>query len=185
MWKEGQVNKTTWCELSWILCKWLYLLSFSGKVRLAGGFTRCDGRIEYFVEGQWETVCAEFWDRRAAIVVCRQLDCGRPHKLIQFGPGPEHTWTYRMYCYGFESTLNRCYKMPRKSCDNTAGIFCTGKKAHTNPILKKCKTLLKMSMKTKSSVLQISYTHIWFTIEPIKHNFINQMWNYWTMFSPN
>uniref|UniRef100_A0A3Q0SIR6 SRCR domain-containing protein n=1 Tax=Amphilophus citrinellus TaxID=61819 RepID=A0A3Q0SIR6_AMPCI len=56
------------------------------NVKLTGGSTRCDGRVEYFDKGQWGTVCAESWDINDATVVCRQLDCGRPHKLIQPGP---------------------------------------------------------------------------------------------------
>uniref|UniRef100_A0AAZ1XPA8 Soluble scavenger receptor cysteine-rich domain-containing protein SSC5D n=1 Tax=Oreochromis aureus TaxID=47969 RepID=A0AAZ1XPA8_OREAU len=101
----------------------------SGNVRLAGGSTRCDGRIEYFDEGRWGTVCADSWDIDDAAVVCRQLDCGKPHKLIQLGPGTGQTWTDQIECNGRESTLNQCPQRPYpdRTCNNTvvAGVFCT------------------------------------------------------------
>uniref|UniRef100_A0A3B4G5I5 Soluble scavenger receptor cysteine-rich domain-containing protein SSC5D n=1 Tax=Pundamilia nyererei TaxID=303518 RepID=A0A3B4G5I5_9CICH len=99
------------------------------NVRLAGGSTRCDGRVEYFNKGQWGTVCAESWDINDAAVVCRQLDCGRPHKLLQLGPGTGQTWTDQIECNGKESTLNQCQQRPYRdrTCNNTvvAGVFCT------------------------------------------------------------
>uniref|UniRef100_A0AAZ1XJQ4 Soluble scavenger receptor cysteine-rich domain-containing protein SSC5D n=1 Tax=Oreochromis aureus TaxID=47969 RepID=A0AAZ1XJQ4_OREAU len=101
----------------------------SGNVRLTGGSTRCDGRVDYFNKGQWGTVCAESWDIDDAAVVCRQLDCGKPHKLIQLGPGTGQTWTDQIECNGRESTLNQCPQRPYpdRTCNNTvvAGVFCT------------------------------------------------------------
>ncbi|XP_030577946.1 deleted in malignant brain tumors 1 protein-like [Archocentrus centrarchus] len=102
----------------------------SGNVKLTGGSTRCDGRVEYFDKGQWGTVCAESWDINDATVVCRQLDCGRPHKLIQPGPGRGQTWTDQIECNGMEFTLTQCPQrpFPDRTCNNTvvAGVFCTG-----------------------------------------------------------
>ncbi|CAI5683599.1 unnamed protein product [Oreochromis niloticus] len=99
----------------------------SGNVRLTGGSTRCDGRVEYFDEGRWGSVCAESWDMNDATVVCRQLDCGRPHKLIQLDRDTGQTWTDQINCNGRESTLTQCPKEPYH-CNNTAvaGVFCTG-----------------------------------------------------------
>ncbi|CAI5683597.1 deleted in malignant brain tumors 1 protein isoform X1 [Oreochromis niloticus] len=102
----------------------------SGNVRLTGGSTRCDGRVEYFDKKQWGTVCAESWDMNDATVVCKQLDCGRPHKLTQLGPGTGQTWTDQIECNGRESTLTQCPQRPYpdRTCNNTvvAGVSCTG-----------------------------------------------------------
>lgn len=43
------------------------------EVRLVGGRTQTEGRLELCVSGQWSTVCNEQWDAENADVVCRQL----------------------------------------------------------------------------------------------------------------
>ena len=44
-----------------------------GAVRLAGGTSGQEGRVEVFKNNQWGTVCGILWDRTDASVVCRQL----------------------------------------------------------------------------------------------------------------
>ncbi|XP_042359266.1 deleted in malignant brain tumors 1 protein-like [Plectropomus leopardus] len=105
----------------------------SGNVKLIGGNNRCAGRVEFYDKGQWGTVCGEAWDMNDANVVCKQLDCGRAHKMTtmtEYGQGPGQTWSDQIECNGLESTLGQCPQRPfrDKTCNVTsvAGVFCTG-----------------------------------------------------------
>ena len=48
----------------------------SGEVRLVGGNSRIEGRVEICLNNEWGTVCDQMWDTTAANVVCRQLGLG-------------------------------------------------------------------------------------------------------------
>jgi len=45
----------------------------AGSLRLMGGNTDYEGRVEIYKGGQWAMVCDDMWNDRNAKVVCRQL----------------------------------------------------------------------------------------------------------------
>ncbi|XP_022624421.1 deleted in malignant brain tumors 1 protein-like [Seriola dumerili] len=105
----------------------------TGNVRLASGPNRCVGRVEFYDKGQWGNVCGDAWDMNDATVVCRQINCGRAHKITtmaDYGHGTGQTWIDQIECNGLESTLTQCPQRPfrDKICNITsvAGVVCTG-----------------------------------------------------------
>ena len=84
-----------------------------GSVRLVGGNTLLEGRVEVFLLGQWGTVCDYNWDFADATVVCHQLGYLRAvdaPKSSFFGVGDGPSWYYSMYCTGTERNLTECSK---------------------------------------------------------------------------
>ena len=81
-----------------------------GDVRLVGGGTEQEGRVEIHHDGEWGTVCDDRFVSEDAEVVCRQLGYagGEVHTRAAFGEGAGTIWMDDVQCAGSESRLADC-----------------------------------------------------------------------------
>lgn len=61
-----------------------------GQMRLAGGRTRYEGRVEVLRPDSngtlsWGLICGETWTTKEAMVACRQLGLGYANQGLQVG----------------------------------------------------------------------------------------------------
>ena len=106
----------------------------SGGVRLVGGATELEGRVEVCLDGEWGTVCDNFWSNLDATVVCHQLSLGKTDAAaIQgawFGPGTGPIHFNNVFCNGGESMLTDCTHMSSAGSECThsqdSSVICSG-----------------------------------------------------------
>ena len=82
-----------------------------GDVRLVGGAGAHEGRVEVHHDGQWGTVCDDYWNAKDAEVVCRQLGyagTATAHRGSAFGEGADPIWMDNVQCRGGEARLADC-----------------------------------------------------------------------------
>ena len=102
-------------------------------VRLVGGSSYNEGRVEVNYNGEWGTVCDDGWDYADARVVCGQLGFGSSGTAFgsaAFGQGSGSIWLDSVTCTGNESTLASCGHLGigvTRSCfhDEDAGVRCS------------------------------------------------------------
>ncbi|XP_071487956.1 scavenger receptor cysteine-rich domain-containing group B protein-like [Diadema antillarum] len=109
------------------------------KVRLVGGEDDTQGRVEIYYDGQWGTVCDDWWDIEDANVVCRTLGFqGALHYscCAEYGQGSGPILLDNVECNGTESNLADCqhngYGVHDCSHYEDVGVKCipTGKCEH-------------------------------------------------------
>ena len=99
-------------------------------IRLAGG-GRQYGRVELFYNGEWGTICDDFWDSEDATVICRMLGYDQALYALRsahYGEGTGPIWLDNVNCTGTEPTILRCEKSPwgTNNCIHAedAAVFC-------------------------------------------------------------
>uniref|UniRef100_A0A8C1S001 SRCR domain-containing protein n=1 Tax=Cyprinus carpio TaxID=7962 RepID=A0A8C1S001_CYPCA len=107
-------------------------------VRLVNGNSPCRGRVEVHHDGQWGTVCDQYWGIDDAAVVCKEVGCGEAVKSVYgayFGQGSGPIWMDDVYCSGSELTLKNCrskgWAVHNCGHHQDAGVECSGELLHT------------------------------------------------------
>ncbi|XP_070560707.1 scavenger receptor cysteine-rich domain-containing protein DMBT1-like isoform X2 [Ptychodera flava] len=79
-------------------------------IRLVGGTSKYEGRVEVFYSNRWGTVCDDSFEDVDAAVVCRELGYrgGIPYQAARFGEGTGQIWLDDVACTGDESHLSNC-----------------------------------------------------------------------------
>ncbi|XP_051543956.1 deleted in malignant brain tumors 1 protein-like [Myxocyprinus asiaticus] len=102
-------------------------------VRLTNGSDSCSGRVEVLHDGQWGTVCDDYWDLSDAAVVCREMGCGDVIEAktgAYFGQGSGPIWMQNINCCRNESALKNCiftsWGAPTCGHEKDAGVICGG-----------------------------------------------------------
>ncbi len=80
-----------------------------GSIQLTGG-TSTSGLLEVYHNGEWGSVCDDYFDNNSASVVCKQLKIsGNAYNIKNtYGTGQGPIWLDNVLCKGEESTLSKC-----------------------------------------------------------------------------
>ncbi|XP_068812519.1 antigen WC1.1-like isoform X2 [Struthio camelus] len=103
------------------------------SLRLSGGESRCDGRVEISLHGMWGRVLDDDWDIKDAHVVCRQLQCGTAKKAY-YPPRSERgmglVGLRSVQCAGNETQLMLCKTSHSETVPvgvaEDVGVICSG-----------------------------------------------------------
>ena len=103
---------------------------FAGlPIRLIGGNTIGEGRVEILYSNSWATVCDDRWDNTDAGVVCRQLGLSLTGSAAYFGPGTGTILLDEVNCTANQSNIFNCHHAGFENHDcshiEDAGVICS------------------------------------------------------------
>nr|XP_046268866.1 lysyl oxidase homolog 3B isoform X2 [Scatophagus argus] len=106
-------------------------MGFENSIRIVGGRSSYEGRVEVQVGSKWGTVCSSGWTTKEAMVVCRQLGLGYAMHAVN------ETWYWDssnvtdmvmsgVKCTGTEMSLSQCQHHKTVSCQKSTARFAAG-----------------------------------------------------------
>ena len=136
-------------------------------VRLIGGSSYSEGRVEVYYKGIWGTVCNDGWNDTHASLVCTQLGFGSSGSLAYFGPGIGSIYLDNVICSVNDTILANCghYGVGiTENCDHSkdVGVVCIGMYSCTYDIRIIILTLFRYNNSdANNSANYQSATHRW------------------------
>ncbi|XP_069466783.1 neurotrypsin-like isoform X2 [Ambystoma mexicanum] len=113
------------------MISWAHCDCSHGAVRLTGGQSKSEGRVELYYNGIWGTICNEQWTDADASVVCRQLGFSEIGRALKYGDFDYQLAPVNLHsvdCRGDENTLLQCStsKVVVGDCTHgrTAAVTC-------------------------------------------------------------
>ncbi|WAR27354.1 MLP-like protein [Mya arenaria] len=110
----------------------IYSNDFSDlDIRLAGGYSNLDGRVERKLDGIWGTVCRDKFGMNEAQVVCKMLSPDLSALQVindtRYGPGTGPIFYNQLACSGSETSIDECSSITGEQCEQSdaAAVACS------------------------------------------------------------
>ena len=111
-----------------------YSIAVEGSLRLRGGSTQFEGRVEVLIGGEWGTIRDNEWGLPDAMVACRQLGFSTAQAAVlggYFEPAPSSVPIHLdlVGCEGEEVSLVECegrgvHRQHSRHHNQDAGVVC-------------------------------------------------------------
>ena len=98
-------------------------------MRLVGGSSSNEGRVEVYYNGEWFSVCDDGWNDTDAGVVCRELGVGSSGRSAYFGSSGNPVLLGDVVCSDSDLMFARCGHNGVNNtgkCSGFAGVKCYG-----------------------------------------------------------
>ena len=103
-------------------------------MRLVGGSSSFEGRVEIYYNNQWGTVCSSGWGKDEATVVCHQLgfygEAEAVTNIFDIASSSVPVWLSNLLCDGTEDYLADCphNNWGSNNCHHfqDVGVICSG-----------------------------------------------------------
>ena len=89
----------------------IHAATADGDLRIIGGATHNEGRLEVYHDNEWGTICDDFFWRKDAKVACKQMGyMGAEAVLTDVAVAPDRRfWLDDVNCIGNETKLTECF----------------------------------------------------------------------------